>query len=125
MNVRMWKSEASRPTGNINEREKRALEYRKKLLDKFGENRKIKKILMHRHLPKYILNAKKRRQEQLVSRHNKKLNKEANTGVKEDILPDKMQAIEKMELEEKSFKARRSSKKQREEEEEQEEQYYQ
>ena len=30
---------------------------------------------MHRHLPKYILNAKKRRQEQLVSKHNKKVNK--------------------------------------------------
>lgn len=37
---------------------------------------------MHRHLPKYILNAKKRRQDQVKSRFNKKVNKEANTGIR-------------------------------------------
>lgn len=30
---------------------------------------------MHRHLPKYILNAKKKKQEQVVSKFNKKINK--------------------------------------------------
>lgn len=62
MNIRLWKNEASQPIGVIGERQKRSLEYRKKLLDKFGQNRKIKRIVMHRHLPKYILNAKKRQQ---------------------------------------------------------------
>lgn len=32
MNIRLWKAQASQPIGVINEREKRALEYRKKLL---------------------------------------------------------------------------------------------
>lgn len=66
---------------------------------------------MHRHLPKYILNAKNKKQDQLVSRHNKKINKEANTGEKEDLLPEKALAVEAMELEEKSFQRRRSMKK--------------
>lgn len=75
MNLRLWKNQPSKPTGVMNEREKRAIQYRKKLLEKFGENRKIKRILMHRHLPKYILNAKKRRQDQIESKYNKKINK--------------------------------------------------
>jgi len=93
MNIRLWKNSASQPTGVINERQKRSLEYRKKLLEKFGQNRKIKRILLHRHLPKYILNAKKRGQDQIVSKFNKKLNKEANTGVKEDVIADKVKAV--------------------------------
>ena len=82
MNIRMWKSEASQPTGVVNEREKRALNYRKKLVGKFGESRKIKRIANYRHLPKYIKNAKMRRQDQVVSKFNKRINKEANTGMK-------------------------------------------
>ena len=37
---------------------------------------------MHRHLPKYIVNAKKRKQDQVISKYNKKINKQANTGIK-------------------------------------------
>lgn len=51
---------------------------------------------MHRHLPKYILNAKKRRQDQTISKFNKKVNKEANTGMKEETIPQKYKAVEKM-----------------------------
>ena len=55
---------------------------------------------MHRHLPKYIVNAKKRKQEQVVSKYNKKINKEANTGIKQKVIPDKYKAVDKMEFEE-------------------------
>lgn len=75
MNIRLWKAVASMPTGIINERQKRAIEYRKKLIEKFGESRRVKRIVMHRHLPKHILNAKKRKQDQTVSKFNKKVNK--------------------------------------------------
>lgn len=98
MNIRLWKAQASQPTGVINEREKRAIDYRKKLLQKFKENRKIKRILLHRHLPKYIMNAKKRRQDQVVSKFNKKVNKQANTGVREQTIPEKYKAVQKMEI---------------------------
>lgn len=53
---------------------------------------------MHRHLPKYIVNAKKRKQDQVVSKHNKKINKEANTGVKEEKKPEKALFIDGIEI---------------------------
>lgn len=43
---------------------------------------KIRRINNHRHLPKYILNANKRKQDQSASKYNKRINKEANTGMK-------------------------------------------
>jgi hypothetical protein len=45
-------------------------------------------------LPKYILNANKRKQDQTSSRYNKRANKEANTGVIEERRPDKEQLVE-------------------------------
>lgn len=65
---------------------------------------------MHRHLPKYILNAKKRRQDQVVSKHNKKINKEANTGIKQEQIPQKEKAVDKIEIQEKLSKRNRRKK---------------
>lgn len=65
---------------------------------------------MHRHLPKYILNAKKRRQDQVVSKHNKKINKEANTGFKQEQIPQKEKAVDKIEIQEKLSKRNRRKK---------------
>ena len=65
---------------------------------------------MHRHLPKYILNAKKRRQDQVVSKHNKKINKEANTGIKQGQIPQKEKAVDKIEIQEKLSKRNRRKK---------------
>lgn len=62
---------------------------------------------MHRHLPKYILNAKKRRQDQVVSKHNKKINKEANTGIKQEQIPQKEKAVDKIEIQEKLSKRKK------------------
>ena len=61
MNLRMWKSVAWRPTGKVNMREERATEYRDKLIEKYKDSNKIRRINNHRHLPKYILNANKRK----------------------------------------------------------------
>lgn len=49
-------------------------------------------------MPKYILNANKRKQDQNVSKFNKKINKEANTGIKEERQVDKAQLVEKIEI---------------------------
>lgn len=54
---------------------------------------KIRRINYHRHLPKYILNANKRKQDQSASKYNKRINKEANTGLKEDRAVDKAIAV--------------------------------
>lgn len=83
MNIRIWKSIAYKPTGVINQRENRAIEYRQKLVEKYIHTSKIRRIHNHRHLPKYIMNGKKRIQDQAESKFNKRINKEANTGIKE------------------------------------------
>lgn len=90
------------------------------MLDKFRESRKIKRIVAYRHLPKYILNAKKRKQDQTVSKFNKRINKEANTGIKEERLPEKFRAVEKMEIEEKKYKRSKNQKPKKEDHEDHE-----
>lgn len=64
---------------------------------------------MHRHLPKYILNAKKKKQDQVVSKFNKRINKQANTGVKEEMKPEKIQAVEGIQIEQQKIKRKRKS----------------
>jgi len=76
MNIRIWKSNASDPVGMVTDRHKRRINYRQKLKDKFQYNKEIKRIARHRHLPKYIFNAKKRRQVQKESQHRKQKNME-------------------------------------------------
>ena len=51
MNIRIWKSKASRPTGVINKRHENSLNYREALKDKFKYNKEIKRIAEHRHIP--------------------------------------------------------------------------
>jgi len=75
MNIRVWKSVAWRPTGTVNTREERSIQYREKLIEKYSHSSKIRRIANYRHLPKYIINANKRKQDQAVSRYNKKMNK--------------------------------------------------
>jgi hypothetical protein len=68
------------------------------LIGKYIHSNKIRRIANHRHLPKYILNANKRRQDQNVSKHNKRLNKQANTGIKDERPVDKVLAVENIEI---------------------------
>jgi DDB1- and CUL4-associated factor 13 len=98
MNLRMWKSVAWRPTGTPNAREERAIEYREKLIEKYSHSHKIRRIATHRHLPKYILNANKRKQDQGVSKLKKKLNREANTGVLDSTVGQKKVLVESIEI---------------------------
>lgn len=127
MNIRLWKTVAWRPTGAVGTREERAIEYREKLIGKYVHSNKIRRINNHRHLPKYILNANKRKQDQVASRFNKKLNKEANTGVKEDRPVDKAAAVENIEVreeEQKQTKRRKPAKQQQGQQAEEEELHY-
>jgi WD repeat and SOF domain-containing protein 1 len=58
MNIRIWKTNASKPLGVILKRESIAMNYKDALKSKFGHVREIRKISRFRHLPKYILNSK-------------------------------------------------------------------
>ena len=57
-NVRIWKSHASDPLQPLLPREKEKLLYSGKLKKKYKYNHEIKRILRHRHLPKFIVKRK-------------------------------------------------------------------
>ena len=67
------------------------------------QSNKIRKIANHRHLPKYILNKNKRSQDQGASKLRKRVNREANTGQREDIIASKKKLVEHIEVEEEQF----------------------
>ena len=58
-NVRIWKSHASAPTQVLLPREKERIAYNDKLKKKFKYSSEVKRILRHRHLPKFIIKKNK------------------------------------------------------------------
>lgn len=74
-NIRVWKAVANERLGSIDNREKRAIEYRNKLKEKFEHTDEIGRILHNRRVPKWIKNEGKRRADHFESRriaHNNK-----------------------------------------------------
>lgn len=61
-NIRIWKSNASDPMKPLLPREKEKLAYHEKLKKKYKYNSEIKRILRHKHLPKYIVKKNKVKQ---------------------------------------------------------------
>lgn len=98
MNVRVWKSQASRPMGTLTQREERAMQYRRALVSKFSHSNKIRRIARHRHLPKYVVNARQRRQVQTEKRFRKQHNVEVNEGEKRDRRAEKEKKVESIEI---------------------------
>jgi DDB1- and CUL4-associated factor 13 len=78
-NIRVWKSEASIPDKILNSREKTAVFYRQKLLQKFKYNPEVSKIKKNKNLPKYIVNNRNVRQIQKESKFRKMRNVELNS----------------------------------------------
>lgn len=76
-NIRIWKDDPSRKIGPMGLREKRSTLYRQKLMDKFKHNQEIKK-LKRGHMPKYIYNARKKKQVMSESKYRKIENMEFN-----------------------------------------------
>jgi DDB1- and CUL4-associated factor 13 len=64
--------------GHINKRHENNLNYRETLKEKFGNVKEIKRMARHRHLPKYILNDKLKKQDQKDSKYRKLKNMEVN-----------------------------------------------
>ena len=60
-NIRVWKAVANEKLGVVDGREKRALNYRKSLIDRYDKTEEIGHIVNHRHVPKWIKNEGKRR----------------------------------------------------------------
>jgi WD repeat and SOF domain-containing protein 1 len=70
-NVRVWKAHASDSLKPLLPREKEKLNYYDKLKKKYKYNGEIKRILRHRHLPKFIVKRKQLKHQQKESRHRK------------------------------------------------------
>lgn len=79
-NIRFWKAEADAPTKLLNRRESDAINYRKKLVEKFKYTKEIKQIKNKKHLPKYILNRKNILQEKKEKEVRTVQNKIANSA---------------------------------------------
>ncbi|EEB16671.1 pre-mRNA-splicing factor PRP17, putative [Pediculus humanus corporis] len=74
MNIRIWKARASEKLGILRPREKLALNYNEALKAKYAAHPQISRIKRHRHVPKYIYNARR----QLKMANEKILRKEDN-----------------------------------------------
>ena len=54
-NIRIWKSRAADPIKPLLPREKEKMAYANKLKKKYQNNKEVKRILRHRHLPKLLV----------------------------------------------------------------------
>ena len=82
-NIRIWKSHAADPMKPMLPREKEKLAYSEKLKKKYKYNGEIKRILRHRHLPKFIVKKKKVKQIQKISKHKKIENIRSNNRIQD------------------------------------------
>lgn len=56
MNIRLWKTNASKPLGYLRPRQRVAINYSRQLIQKYQFHPEIHKINSHRHLPKHLFN---------------------------------------------------------------------
>ena len=82
-NIRIWKANASDAMKPLLPREKEKIAYHEKLKKKYKYNQEIKRILRHRHLPKFIVKKKKVKQIQKESKHRKLENIRSNNRLEE------------------------------------------
>ena len=94
-NVRVWKAHAADPLKPLLPREKEKLHYYDKLKKKYKYNHEIKRILRHRHLPKFIVKKKRTKQAQKVAKHRKVENIRANNRLEDaPMLPERKKDLD-------------------------------
>ena len=67
-NIRIWKKIANESIKILNKREIENREYNKRLIEKYQYMPEIRKIIKHKHVPKYVLNKKREIKEKKESR---------------------------------------------------------
>ncbi|XP_954494.1 WD40 domain protein, putative [Theileria annulata] len=75
MSVRIWKANASEPVGPRPPRERRSLDYRNALMDKYKALPEIKRIQRHHHVPALILKQKKIQQAKSAAKRRREINR--------------------------------------------------
>ena len=98
-NIRVWKSVANESIKILNKREIEAREYSKRLVEKYQFMPEIKKIINHKHVPKYVINKKREIKIKKNSIKRKFKNKEKNSKPGTlDYVPERMGKIVKSEI---------------------------
>jgi WD repeat and SOF domain-containing protein 1 len=78
-NVRIWKTNASAKLGPIDTRERQSMEYRRKLREKWGNEKGVREIERQRRLPSNIKNAAALKKTMLDARKTKDENRRRHT----------------------------------------------
>ncbi|KAH8085896.1 WD40-repeat-containing domain protein [Filobasidium floriforme] len=78
-NVRIWKTNASAKLGPIDTRERQSMEYRRKLREKWGNEKGVREIERQRRLPSNIKNAAALKKTMLDARKTKDDNRRRHT----------------------------------------------
>merc|ERR1712187_753054 len=74
-NIRVWKVKADQKLGVLNDREKHAVAYREKLVEKFSRLPEIKRIKRHHHVPKFVKSMSEKRRVMRDARARKESNR--------------------------------------------------
>lgn len=69
--IRIWKAKASMPLKPLLPKEREALNYSKKLVERYSSVPEVRRITRHRHVPKYIINAQHTKDTMKKSRKRK------------------------------------------------------
>lgn len=96
-NIRIWKAIKYARNGHVTHREQKAIDYREKLIKRYNRTKPIRQI-MKSHLPKYIVNAKRKKQIMKESQYRKTENRRVfNEEIFEEPLPEKKRKVQKFE----------------------------
>lgn len=69
--MRIWKSDASKKLGPVSTKERQAIEYRQKLVERYGREKGVREVKERRHVPQSIHNATKLKREMIEARNIK------------------------------------------------------
>ena len=93
-NIRIWKSQAHIPLKVLLPKEQEAMLYREKLKKKHQHLPEIRRLIKHRHLPRYLFRQKRIKQIQKESEYRKEKNRQAHTKPENmELIPEKQKII--------------------------------
>jgi WD repeat and SOF domain-containing protein 1 len=81
-NLRLWRCNASRREGITSTRQRQALEYNGKLIERYAHMPEIRRIRRHRHLPKAIKKAGEIKAEELKAIKRREENERRHSKLK-------------------------------------------
>merc|ERR1712226_337486 len=98
-NVRVWKTRSDQKLGVLTEREKHAVAYRDKLVEKFSRLPEIKRIKRHSHVPKFVksMSTKRRTMRDARARKDSNRRKHSKPGTVPHVPHKKRHVIKELE----------------------------